>query len=264
MNYSITKLDIPNLYNDIDKNYNKDTEINIFEFEFKPYEQHKIYNSCYAYCITNNTELYINGADFATFNKYNKRELLNIYNKMYLFLGYDCYIENLSNEPAYLKLILIDTYSITQLSSRCNFYKTTLFLMSKYNCVCTEENCTFSLIETIIIKTKQTIDVKYKYIDEKDILFCYKIKHIHNDLYELQICKITNKTNDKTIIIPQKNNDNIIQYYNNIYNDFNVIFNQYIYPIFINFQRKDMFNNYYIYYEVKKLDINPDDNLDFY
>lgn len=262
MNYNIDKLDIPNIYS------NKDDKLitnmdNIFEIELKPYEKHKIYNNYYAYCITNNTKLYVNGGDFATNNIYDKKELLNIYNKMYLFLNYDCYIENYSDEIAYLKIKLLDINSIMQMYRRYTFSIAAIFfLMNRYGCRCNNERSDFQFIENIIIKTKHRIDAKYKYIDEEDILFCYKIKHIHNDLYELQICKITNKTNDTTIIIPQKNKDNIIEYYNNIYNQFNIIFNKYVNPIIIKFNKNELFNYYYLYYEVKKLD-NHSDTLCF-
>lgn len=258
MDYNIDKLDIPNIYNDkYDKSISNIHDI--FEIELKPYEKRKIYSNNYAFCITNNTELYINGGDFATNNIYDKKELLNIYNKMYLFLSYGCYIENHSDEITYLKIKLIDINSIMQMDNRYNFSRASIFfLMNRYGCRCNNKRFELLFIENIIIKTKQKIDVKYKYINEKDILLCYKIKHIHNDLYELQISKITNKTNDKTIIIPQKNKDNIIEYYNNIYNEFNIIFNKYKNPILMSLEKKDLFNYYYLYYEVKKLDNHCD------
>ena len=261
MDYNIDKFDIPNIYNDkYDKSISNMDDI--CEFKLKPYEKGKIFSNNYVYCITNNTELYINGGDFASNNIYDKKELLNIYNKMYLFLSYGCYIENHSDEITYLKIIQINTYSIVQLVKRFDFSDTIFFLMNRYGCRCGNERSDFHFIENIIIKTKQRIDAKYKYIDEEDILFCYKIKNINNDLYELQICKITNKINDTSIIIPQKNNDNIIQYYNNIYNEFNTIFNKYVNPIFIKFNKNELFNYYYLYYEVKKLD-NHSDTLCF-
>lgn len=252
MDYTLDRLDIPNIYIDKDDKFISNIHT-IFEIELKPYEKHTIYYNNYVYCITNNTELYINGEEFAT-NKYDKKKLLNIYNKMYLFLSCRCYIENHSDEIAYLKIITINTYSIIHFDSSYNFFQKKLFLMNRYDCKCNHERSDFLFIEYIIIKTKQKIDVKYKYIDEKDILFCYKIKHIRNDLYELQISKITNKTNDKSIIIPQKNKDNVIEYYNNIYIQFNIIFNKYVYPIVIKFNKNELFNYYYLYCEVKKLD----------
>ncbi len=259
MDYNIDKLDIPNLYSNKDDKFITNMD-NIFECELKPYEKRKIYSENYVFCITNNTQLYVNGGDFASINIYDKKELLNIYDKMYLFLSYGCYIENHSDEIAYLKIIQINTYSIVQLVKRFDFSDTIFFLMNKYGCRCGNERSDFYFIENIIIKTKQRIDVKYKYIDEEDILFCYQIKHIYNDLYELQICKITNKTNDKTLIIPHKNKDNIGQYYNNIYNQFNIIFNKYINPIIIKFNKNELFNYYYLYFEVKNLDNHTSKN----
>ena len=257
MDYTLDRLDIPNIYIDKDDKFISNIHT-IFEIELKPYEKHKIYGDDYAHFITNNTELYINGQQYATNNIYDKKELLNIYNKMYLFLSCGCYIENHSDEIAYLKIIIKQYDSIMHLYSRCTFNYVQFFIMERYGCICNNERTEFYFVENIIIKTKQKIDVKYKYIDEKDILFCYKIKHIRNDLYELQICKITNKTNDKTIIIPQKNKDNDIQYYNNIYKEFNIIFIKYVQPIIIQFEKENLFNYYYIYCEVKKLDDHAD------
>jgi hypothetical protein len=257
MDYTLDRLDIPNIYDNKNDKFISNID-DIFEIELKPYEKRKIYSNYYAHFITNNTELYINGGNFATNNIYDKIELVNIYNKMYLFLSYGCYIENYSDKIAYVKIIIINIYTIVQFVSRYNFSNLMLFLMNKYDCGCNNERYDYQIIENIIIKTKQKIDVKYKYIDEKDILFCYKIKHIRNDLYELQISKITNKTNDKSIIIPQKNKDNIIEYYNNIYNQFNIIFNKYVYSIVIKFNKNELFNYYYLYCEVKKLDDHYD------
>lgn len=262
MDYNINKLNIPNLYSN--KNDTFISEINdIHEIMLKPYEKRKIYTDNYAYCITNNTEIYITGGDFATSNIHDKKELLNIYNKMYLFLFYGCYIENHSDEIAYLKIITYNNCNIMQLYQRYDFSNTLFFLMNRYGCRCNNQRSDFTFIENIVIKTKQKINVKYKYFDEKDILFCYKIKYIHKDLYELQIYKIINKKNDDRIIIPQKNKDNIIEYYNDIYNQCNNIFNHCEMPIVMRIEKKDLFNYYYMYYEVKKLDNHLSETMCF-
>ena len=154
MDYNIDKFDIPNIYND---KYDKSilNIHDIFEIELKPYEKRKIYSNYYAYCITNNTKLYVNGGDFATNNIYDKKELLNIYNKMYLFLSYGCYIENHSDEIAYLKIKIIDINSIMQMHNRYDFSSTIFFLMNRYECRCNNERSDLIFIENIIIKTKQ-------------------------------------------------------------------------------------------------------------
>jgi hypothetical protein len=125
--------------------------------------------------------------------------------------------------------------------------------MNNYGCICTTQINQFIFIENIIIKTKSKINKKYKYFDDDKIIICYKINHIHTDLYELRLYKLINKLNNDIVIIPQdKNPNNITKYYNDICKLINT-YKKPEYTILFEINTKDLFNNYYLFYDIMRL-----------
>ncbi len=220
MEYTIDELNIPDIYSTDDINEFKNYESNIrkIEITLRPYETYynsNFYNT-YAYLITNNTKLYI-VYDSKLSRVCDDRYTRNIYNKMYLCLNYTISIENYSDEIAYLKIFIIPC--IPMIKHAPIFM---IELMSVFYPIGTFIDIT----ENIVIRTKEKINITYKYFDTPNMILCYKIKNVRDDIYELKLCKITNKINNKSIIIPQKNINNIYHYYSIIYDKLSGIFSE--------------------------------------
>jgi len=153
-------------------------------------------------------------------------------------------IINDSNDIAQIKIYILPKPGIFWR----NYCQTTMFLMNNYGCRCNKKIYSFQIAELIIIKTKQKIEKKIKYIESNDIILCYNITHKHTDLYELQLSKIINKINDNVIFLSKKNRDSLEEYYNNLYNSLKSICNPYVNPIIIQNNYMKDFGSYYVYH----------------
>lgn len=221
MEYTIDELNIPDIYSTDDINKFKN-ESNIVEITLRPYETYYKYvhkNTC-SYLITNNTKLYIlydNKDSYACDDK-NTR---NIYNKMYLYRANRILIKNYSDEMAYLKIFMMQHIPpfIYFIDRDC--------IQGETGIRCDNAGRIFGgVTENIMIRTKEKINITYKYFDSSNMSLCYKIKNIRDDIYEFKLCKIKSKINNKSIIIPQKNINNIYQYYSIIYYKLSDIFSE--------------------------------------
>jgi hypothetical protein len=221
MEYTIDELNIPDIYTD-DINEFKNYESNIHEIEItlRPYETYETFHGIHLcnYLITNNTKLYIVYGSKFYGEVCGDENTRNIYNKMYLCKIDRIKIRNYSDEIAHLKIFMVkhipefiyfSTYNDNQGEMKLRYSRT-----GKIYGIITDN---------IVIRTNEKINLTYKYFDTQNMMFCYKIKNVRDDIYELKLCKITNKINNKSIIIPQKNINNIYQYYSIIYYKLNDI-----------------------------------------
>jgi len=221
---------IPNIYD------SNEILPKILELELNPGEQYKILFNFPCNIITNNTKLYYTNIK----NEYK----IHLYNNIFIDFSQNGIIINDSDDIARIKIYMIHKQRIVMIK----LYSPIIFLMNNYSCRCDKQIYSFEFTELIIIKTKQKIEKKIKYIESNDIILCYNITYKHSDLYELQLSKIINKINDNVIILSKKNRDSLEEYYNNLYNSLKSICNPYVNPIIIQNNYMKYFGSYYVYY----------------
>jgi hypothetical protein len=233
MEYTIDELNIPDIYSTDDINKFKNYESNIDELviTLRPYETYykwyDIHTSIYAYLITNNTKLYmlLNCKDSKMYEDVCEGHIYkrNIYNKMYLCIDCRIMIKNYSDEMAYLKIFVVQHIPTFITFSNYSYMQ----FNGETRICCDYTGKIYGMVtENIMIKTNEKINITYNYFDTPNMLLCYKIKNVRDDIYELKLCKITNKINNKSIIIPQKNINNIVKYYRIIHDKLSGIFSE--------------------------------------